>query len=85
MKEMNATHAEILKFVRRTPAMIPDQVKEEFEALRVRLIETQHSRFENRSNLYLDIISWLESKINNRPVQDIIREKYKERLALRER
>ena len=25
---------------------------------------------------YLDIISWLESKINNVNVQDVIREKY---------
>ena len=26
--------------------------------------------------MYLDIISWLESKINNTPVQDVIRQKY---------
>jgi hypothetical protein len=30
---------------------------------------------------YLDIISWLESKINNVNVQDVIREKYKQSVA----
>ena len=31
--------------------------------------------YEKRAFLYLDIISWLESKISNKPVQVIIKEK----------
>ncbi len=81
MKELNATHAEILNFVKRTPRMLPSDVHNEFIALRKRLLKVQKSRFENRSSLYLDIISWLESKIESRPVQDIIAEKYRKRLA----
>ena len=81
MKELNATHTEILNFVRRTPRMLPSDVHNEFIALRKRLLKVQKSRFENRSSLYLDIISWLESKIESRPVQDIIAEKYRKRLA----
>jgi hypothetical protein len=38
-------------------------------------------RLETRAFSYLDIISWLESKINNVNVQDVIREKYKESQA----
>jgi hypothetical protein len=36
----------------------------------------QGNRFETRAFVYLDIISWLESKIRNVPVQKIIREKF---------
>lgn len=76
MKELNATHSEILKFLRRTPAMLPVEVKGEFIELKERLLEISRHQFERRSGLYLDIISWLESKIEDRPVQDIIREKF---------
>ena len=43
-------------------------LKEQMEAL-------QNNKFEKRAFLYFDIISWLESKITNRPVQIIIKEK----------
>jgi hypothetical protein len=33
--------------------------------------------YEKRAFLYLDIISWLESKIENRRISDIMREKAK--------
>ena len=35
---------------------------------------------EARAFGYLDIISWLESKISGVPVQDVIRRKYEERM-----
>ncbi len=76
MTMLNATHSEILKFLRRTPGMLPDEVKGEFIQLKERLLEISRHQFERRSGLYLDIISWLESKIEDRPVQDIIREKF---------
>ena len=46
-----------------------------FEALREELIEIIRDKFERRPMLYLDIISWLESKIHHKPVEQIIREK----------
>jgi len=82
MEELNATHAEIFKFLRRTPTMTPDVVKDEFVALKERLLIVQNKRFEKRSGLYLDIISWLESKIEDRPVQDVIAEKFAEQRRL---
>ena len=62
--------------------MQPADVKGEFIALKERLLNVQSQQFERRSGLYLDIISWLESKIQNRPVQDIIHEKYLERITM---
>lgn len=43
-----------------------------------RLKVYENHPYEKRAFLYLDIISWLESKIENRPVAEIIQEKAKE-------
>lgn len=80
MEELNAMHATILKFLRKTPEMNRLQVKKEFIQLKKTLESLQHKRFEKRSLLYLDIISWLESKIYKKPVEEIIRSKYLERV-----
>ncbi|MCU0417474.1 MAG: hypothetical protein MUE33_09860 [Cytophagaceae bacterium] len=57
-----------------------DQVDENelvnrFTTLKAQLTELENSEFEKRAFIYFDIISWLESKIYNQPVQDIIRNK----------
>ncbi|MBC7849752.1 MAG: hypothetical protein H7Y31_08450, partial [Chitinophagaceae bacterium] len=41
----------------------------------------ERNQFETRAFVYLDIISWLESKIGNVPVQTVIREKYRAKIA----
>jgi len=51
-------------------------IKPEFEKLLNKLKKHQNNRLESRAFAYLDVISWLESKIYNKNVQDIIREKY---------
>jgi hypothetical protein len=48
-----------------------------FSELKSEMHKLQNSRYERRAFLYFDIISWLESKIKNRPVEDIIKEKRK--------
>jgi hypothetical protein len=55
-------------------------LKSEFKKLHSQLIELEKRPFENRAFLYLDVISWLESKIENRPIGDIIREKFRKNL-----
>jgi RNase P/RNase MRP subunit POP5 len=44
------------------------QLKAEMEKL-------EQNHFEKRAFIYFDIISWLESKIQKRTVQEVIREK----------
>ncbi len=46
-----------------------------FETLRDKLQPLENNPYEKRSFIYFDIISWLESKIYNRPVEEIIKEK----------
>jgi hypothetical protein len=39
------------------------------------LIKLQQDPYEKRAFLYLDIIAWLTCKIENRSIQDVMREK----------
>jgi hypothetical protein len=50
-------------------------VKKRFVLLKDQMENLQKNKFEKRAFLYFDIISWLESKIEKRPVQAIIKEK----------
>ncbi len=83
MEELQAVQQEIFRFIRRVPRMRESEMKQEFIALKEKLLKLQSDPNEKRAFLYLDIISWLESKIENRPIQDIIRQKFLERKALK--
>jgi hypothetical protein len=76
MQNLSRVEEEIFKFLRKSFALTPDQLKPEFGKLVEKLKKYEMNRFETRAFMYLDIISWLESKIQHVPVQDVIREKY---------
>jgi tetratricopeptide (TPR) repeat protein len=76
MENMSRVEEEIMKFLRQSFHIPKHQIKAELEKLLHRLKSLERSRFETRAFLYLDIISWLESKLRNVAVQDIIREKF---------
>jgi hypothetical protein len=76
MGNLSLVEEEIFKFLRKSFNVTPDRLRPEFEKLVEKLKKYEKNRFETRAFLYLDIISWLESKIQNVPVQDVIREKY---------
>lgn len=75
MDDLQAVQREILGFLRRTPLMTRKDLKGEFIKLRTRLVKYQQDPYERRPFLYLDIISWLDSKINGKRIQDVIKEK----------
>ncbi len=75
MEDLQAVQKEILNFVRRTPQMTKSNLKSEFILLREKLDQYQNDEYEKRPFLYLDIISWLDSKINNKRIQLVIQEK----------
>lgn len=76
MQNLSTVEEEIFRFLRRSFRLSPRQLKPQFEALLATLKPLEKSRLESRAFMYLDIISWLESKIDNKPVQSIIRQKY---------
>jgi len=76
MENLSHVEEEIFRFLRKSFKLRPEQLKPEFGKLLEKLKKYEKSRFETRAFVYLDIISWLESKIEDVPVQDVIRQKY---------
>jgi len=67
---------EILKFLRKNIYAHPKALRNAFAELKEKLVLISRNPYERRSFLYLDIISWLESKIEGVPVQDVIKRKF---------
>ncbi len=81
MEDLHQVQREIFRFLRRTPRISEENLRGEFVDLKDKLEALWEDPFERRPFLYLDIISWLESKIEDRPVQDVVREKFLRRQA----
>jgi len=65
----------ILSFLRKMNSITADKLVESFTKLKNQLIPLSTDPFQKRAFIYFDSISWLESKIYNKPVQIIIKEK----------
>lgn len=75
MNDLHAVQKEMIKFLRNLGGIYPHELKNEFQKLHTELKKYEDHPYEKRAFLYLDIISWLESHLENRPVAEIIREK----------
>jgi hypothetical protein len=75
MNDLHEVQKEIIRFLKNLNSIYPSDIKKEFVKMRKRFIELEKNKYEKRAFLYLDIISWLESKIENRKISDIIKEK----------
>ena len=75
MDDLQEVQKYILRFLRKLSSISPDQLTDELKKSRVELQKWVNDPFEKRAFLYLDLISWLDSKIQNRPVQEVIMEK----------
>ncbi len=77
LQHLSVVEEEIFKFIRRSFAVTVRNIQPELEKLLVKLKKVEHNRFETRAFVYLDIVSWLESKLEDVPVQDVIKKKFK--------
>jgi hypothetical protein len=77
MEDLYEVQKEMIKFLRSLGDIFPNQLRAEFIKLHQKLRTYEEHPYESRAFLYLDIISWLESKIENKSVDSIIREKFK--------
>ncbi|MGB5172310.1 hypothetical protein [Eudoraea sp.] len=75
MNDLQAVQKEMIKFLRNLGDIYPQDLKNEFQRLYRELKKYEDHPYEKRAFLYLDIISWLESHLQNKPVGQIIREK----------
>ena len=75
MDELQSVQQELIRFMRSLTDIYPSDLKQAFQKLHTSLKDFENDPYEKRSFLYLDILSWLESKIENRSIGEIIREK----------
>ena len=75
MNDLQAVQREMIKFLRNLGDIYPSELQNEFQKLYNELKKYENHPYEKRAFLYLDILSWLESHLENRPVGEIIREK----------
>jgi hypothetical protein len=73
MKNLGAVEVVLFNFLR---TAIQSGKEASFENLLQKLAPLEKNKLESRAFMYLDIISWLESKIQNKDVQTIIKEKF---------
>lgn len=76
MQNLSTVEEAIFQFLRDSFRLSPKELKPQFEQLHTVLKKLEKNRLESRAFMYLDIISWLESKMHEKPVQHIIRQKY---------
>jgi hypothetical protein len=73
---LTVVEEEMLKFLRRSFNLPPQKIKPELEKLLNTIKHLEKNRFETRAFAYLDIISWLESKVYQKPMSAVIYDKY---------
>ncbi len=80
MNDLHEVQRKMINFLKNLSNIYPQDLKKEFIKLHAELKEYENHPFERRAFLYLDILSWLESKIQNLPVELIIQQKAKKLL-----
>jgi hypothetical protein len=78
MKNLTSVEENIFAFLRRTLNTPPKKLKPELQKLLGQVKHLEKSRHETRAFAYLDIVSWLESKVEGLPMSKVIHQKYLE-------
>ncbi|HRG83369.1 MAG TPA: hypothetical protein PLO99_12715 [Chitinophagaceae bacterium] len=76
MENLSRVEEAMFGFLRRSFKVGAAALKPEFEKLLAELRQYEGNPLETRAFVYLDVISWLESKISGVNVQDVIRQKF---------
>ena len=80
MNDLHQVQRKMIEFLKNLSNIYPQDLKKEFIKLHIELKKYENHPFERRAFLYLDILSWLESKIHNVSVESIIQTKAKKLL-----
>lgn len=77
MNDLHEVQRSMITFIRNLGNIYPHELKDSFIALHKELTPYESDPYERRAFLYLDILSWLESKIERKPIAIIIKQKAK--------
>jgi hypothetical protein len=81
-EDLHSFQKYILSFIKNLRTeMNESELVERFKKLKMELVPLIDSPYEKRAFIYFDIISWLESKIESKPVEEIIKDKFKQRMG----
>jgi hypothetical protein len=75
MENLQEVQKVFLTSIRDLSDVFPHEIKNEFKKIHTKLKKFENHPYEKRAFLYLDILSWLESKIENKSIGLIIKEK----------
>lgn len=76
MENLTVVEEEMFKFLKNSFRMSRQQLRTELEGFLNKIKHLEKNRFETRAFAYLDIISWVESKVYRKPMSTIIHDKY---------
>ena len=76
MKNLTVVEEEMFRFVRNSFKLSSRQLKPALEKFLHTIKHLEKNRFETRAFAYLDVISYLESKVYGKPMSAVIFEKY---------
>lgn len=76
MKNLTVVEEEMFRFLRNSFKVSPRQLKPEFESFLDKIKHLEKNRFETRAFAYLDVVSWVESKVYGKPMSQIVYDKY---------
>ena len=75
MKNLTVVEEQIFSFLRHSTKVRAKELKPELKQFLEKIKHLEKNRFETRSFAYLDIISWLESKVYDKSMSEVIKEK----------
>ena len=85
MENLTLFEEEILRFLRRSFYFSRTKLKAELEKFLQKIKHFEKNRFQTRVFVYLDIVSWVESKVHQKPLDAVIKQKYQDDINKRVR
>ncbi|HNJ29948.1 MAG TPA: hypothetical protein PKL81_08415, partial [Ferruginibacter sp.] len=76
MENLTVVEQEMFKFLKNNVYESAEKLKPELKKLLTRIKQFEKNRYETRVFSYLDIISWVESKVYGKPMSEVIYDKY---------
>ena len=77
MENLTVVEEEMFRFLRASFHVSRHRLRQEMKTFLQKIKHLEKNRFETRAFAYLDIISWVESKVYDKTMSDVIHEKYK--------
>ncbi|MGZ5247708.1 MAG: hypothetical protein ACXWV5_11705, partial [Flavitalea sp.] len=78
MNNLTVIEEEMFKFLRASFKISRHKMRQELKAFLNKIKHLEKNRFETRAFAYLDVISWVESKVYDKTMSEVIHAKYLE-------